>query len=517
MSGARRDLLWTGAVFLVVAFLLAGATVLLCGGRFEYTLDDPYIHLSLAENLARGHYGVNAEEACSPSSSILWPFLLAPLARVPAGDLFPLFLNLLFSLLAVLLAASLLREEGLRRAPLLALLLALGTGLWAVALTGMEHSLQLLLASAALAAALRERRTGKVPGWGWAALAFAPLVRYESLALTLPLLAYLFWRGRRRGALTVLAFTAASLGAFSLFLLSLGETALPTSVIAKSASMQYLDLGISSASPLAVAGQAWAGNLSGTKPLAFLLPALLLLLAALRRGEARRRERALAGIFLLALAALLTLGRVGWHVGRYEAFWLFPAWLLALTLHRDRVAAWSRRPLPAAAALLLFLALAFPRGVLPTAQAPWAARNIHLQHFQLHRFLTGWWKAPAGVNDLGWTSFRNDRYVLDLWGLGFPRGRFLRQILTSVEPQRLNPLAERRGVELLAVYDDLAARARENGWTEVGSMAMAGPLLTAGQDHVTFLAHGPAAAARARSLLSDFALSLPAGATLTVR
>lgn len=42
-----------------------------------YTLDDPYIHLSLAENLLRGHYGVNLDEVASPSSSILYPFLLA--------------------------------------------------------------------------------------------------------------------------------------------------------------------------------------------------------------------------------------------------------------------------------------------------------------------------------------------------------------------------------------------------------------------------------------------------------
>ncbi len=29
------------------------------GGIFVYPLDDAYIHLALAENLAKGHYGVN--------------------------------------------------------------------------------------------------------------------------------------------------------------------------------------------------------------------------------------------------------------------------------------------------------------------------------------------------------------------------------------------------------------------------------------------------------------------------
>ena len=47
-------------------------------GLFTYTLDDPYIHLRLAENISQGHYGINPSEYSAPSSSILWPFLLVP-------------------------------------------------------------------------------------------------------------------------------------------------------------------------------------------------------------------------------------------------------------------------------------------------------------------------------------------------------------------------------------------------------------------------------------------------------
>ena len=54
-----------------------------------YTLDNPYIHLSLAENLLLAHYGVNLDEVPSPSSFILYPFLFAsPLAAawlIPAS------------------------------------------------------------------------------------------------------------------------------------------------------------------------------------------------------------------------------------------------------------------------------------------------------------------------------------------------------------------------------------------------------------------------------------------------
>ena len=47
-----------------------------------YTLDDPYIHMALAENIARGTFGVNLGEVSNPSSSILWPWILAAFEKI---------------------------------------------------------------------------------------------------------------------------------------------------------------------------------------------------------------------------------------------------------------------------------------------------------------------------------------------------------------------------------------------------------------------------------------------------
>ena len=83
---------------------LIGITILLffvlrfAGGQLMYTIDDPYIHLSLAENLLRGHYGVNLDEVASPSSSILYPFLLACALGLALGDLAPFVLNVIGAL-----------------------------------------------------------------------------------------------------------------------------------------------------------------------------------------------------------------------------------------------------------------------------------------------------------------------------------------------------------------------------------------------------------------------------------
>src|SRR5438128_9800887 len=61
---------------LLLVAALVGATLALTGGRLIYSLDDAYIELSLAWNIAQGHYGINAADVSSPSSSILYPFLL---------------------------------------------------------------------------------------------------------------------------------------------------------------------------------------------------------------------------------------------------------------------------------------------------------------------------------------------------------------------------------------------------------------------------------------------------------
>src|SRR5258707_13207313 len=74
---------------------IAAAILVLCHGHLIYSLDDPYISLALGEQIARGHYGINAAEASSPSSSILYPFLLAGFAWTRWQEFVPAILNTL--------------------------------------------------------------------------------------------------------------------------------------------------------------------------------------------------------------------------------------------------------------------------------------------------------------------------------------------------------------------------------------------------------------------------------------
>ena len=69
----------------IALILLIYAGLELTDGRLIYSLDDPYNHLAVAEPIVEGGYGINSEKFASPSSSILFPFLLAFGLRIGLG------------------------------------------------------------------------------------------------------------------------------------------------------------------------------------------------------------------------------------------------------------------------------------------------------------------------------------------------------------------------------------------------------------------------------------------------
>ena len=107
-SVSRGRGVWTALPYGLTSLLfviLLTAILVLNHGRFVYTLDDAYVHLALSEGLAQFHYGVNAGEVSSPSSSILWPFLFAWAAPWAFHEYLPLLVNVVatFAALFVLL------------------------------------------------------------------------------------------------------------------------------------------------------------------------------------------------------------------------------------------------------------------------------------------------------------------------------------------------------------------------------------------------------------------------------
>lgn len=481
------------------------ATVAATGGTFGYSLDDPYIHLAMAEEILAGGYGVNGGEAAAASSSIIYPFLIAGLLVLGGGDLAPLIVTVLSTLAATLLAVRTFAEAGLpapsgwrSRAFVVPALFVLVANLVGLAFTGMEHSLHLALTLAALFGVVRLTRRGKADVWWLAVLVCQPLVRFEGLGVTAAGALVLAIRGRFALAAIVAGAGGAIVLAFAGWLTSMGLPPLPSSVMVKGSDVAGAD---------GVLGKAGAfidnftQNVSEQSGFVFLVLAIMFGLAARSaiKGQAPRHPERLAGepdaapgnrwqiaLFVaVILVGHLFAGRFGW-AQRYEAYAFLTALVALPVVFSLRArAVLAGRDGPAFTLAMLILLLAFAPNVRATLESPEGSRNIALQQKQMHRLAVDHVRAPVAVNDLGWVSYRNSEYVLDLWGLGSERARKARS--EGQGPQWMADLASQHGVKLVMIYDAWLPEHPE-GWVRLGFLTFRGKLVTAAEREVAFYA-----------------------------
>lgn len=487
------------ALSAAAGFLVLMVLAWRAAGVFEYPLDDVYIHLAIAENIAGGTYGINPGEPASAASSILYPLLLLPFAGTEAQRFLPLFWNVAALLALAWLFGLILREAGLKGpgAALLALAGPIALNMPGAAFTGMEHSLHAVCALAAILGLWRFLRGGRIAWWFAAAVILGPMLRLEALALSLLCCGTLAFEGRWRAGLALGAATLAPVVAFMGFLVWLGLDPLPSSVLAK--TLSTADGGYFATLKYNLSSQqgVWA---------------LILLVLALALGavtpELRRRPYApFAAVLVLMVVAHLMAGQFGW-LFRYEQY-LFVALLSGLILLR-----------PAGRAGLLPVALLGGLGVgaitLPAYGSVFAlsSRAVHLQQAQMARLATDYLKAPVAAADIGHLSWRNDNYVLDLWGLGSQEARKARRAPGGAVPGWADALVRRHNVDYAMIYTRLFPNALGPGWHEVARLKVAGETGAVDGNVVAIYATRPGAVPALRDALAAFAPTLPDGATI---
>jgi hypothetical protein len=499
-------------LYLAIVFALFLTILHRDNGIFTYTLDDPYIHLALAQNLAHGHYGINPGEPSSPSSSILWPFLLVPFS----GHVYaPLLWNILFcSLAAWLIGRTVTRWKWKRpfanaRATwwtqfAAASLLMLIANLAGLTFIGMEHGLQVLLA-VACAAGIVEAIAGRpIPAWCVAAAALGPMVRYENLALTAAIAIALVGQRRARTALTLIGVSVAGPLLFSVFLLSRGLPPLPSSVLVKARTYAYA----AHSGPLMSALATLLQNIYwGLIEVAWYLQLLVfLLLAWLTRRERRRLPRyALAGAAIAALLQLL-LGRYNWFY-RYEVYALSFSVLVAAAALVQTTSV--RRSI-----LFTGLSLAAAPYAYALYLTPAAASNVYQQQYQMHRFLATFPGHTVAVNDLGLVSYDRPAglYILDLWGLASPEA--------SRHPDKntawLDAITRAHNAGLAVLYPDWYPEGVPDDWQPLGTMCTTSRRISIAHTCVAFYSTPQGNHAALQSELSEFSRTLPTTVKMTL-
>jgi hypothetical protein len=511
---ARKSFGMAAALLTAAIVVELGVLMALNGGHLVYTLDDPYIHLALAENIVHGHYGVNTADVCAPSSSIVWPYILAPFTRLGPAVYAPLVLNVfcaiatvyVFFRIAVLACGA--HHPGLLLWVQIALILATNT--IGLVFMGMEHSLQLLITAAVAFGLALESTDGKVTRWLAFAIVFGPLVRYENMAISAAAILYLLLRQHYRLAATLLALVVLLMGAFSVYLITLGLDPIPTSITAKSAV-------IDAHGRLSALRVHFRKSLSTDRGAYLTIFALAFLAVATFGAVAARRSLALSASCAICLHMMA--GEYGWYY-RYEIYvWAF-AVLVLLYLSGDWIKGLLSRPdatvtvrkIVGVSGLALLLVCPGYVGGLRTI--PIASNNIYEQQYQMHRFAVDFYKKPVAVNDLGYVSWRNDNYVLDLFGLGSRDALKFR--LAGAGPGWMDDLARASGVELAMIYDDVFPKGIPGSWIKLGELHLGKRLITPATPTVAFYAVSGSAADETRAALDAFRRTLPAGVTFTV-
>ncbi|MGE0745458.1 MAG: hypothetical protein AB7K86_09425 [Rhodospirillales bacterium] len=527
-AAAKRVAQILASVALVaIAGLLVTIIAGLNGGAFTYTLDDPYIHLSVSEKIAAGGYGINFGEPSAASSSILYPLLLAPFAGTAWHHLVPLAINAAALVAFAWTLVEFLFHIGvgtLARRPLFIALfaaaVALSFNLVGLVFSGMEHNLHVALAALGVLGLAIFLREGRVAWWLVPVLIAAPLVRYEATLASLAGAAVLIARGAVRPGAVAAATVIAALAAFSAFLLASGLAPLPSSVLVKSSSALSGAEGTLwpfVGSILINISDAMSRKVGAIMIVAAVLAVYLALVT--RRGAGRRDPTVpMAAYLAVTVAGHAMFGQFGWF-HRYEIYALVVTFMAVLFLFRDPIAARLAQPRGGVALLLVIAAAAFVTGknyVYATLlEVPIAANNIFEQQVQMRRFVTEHYRNPVAANDVGLLTWGNPDYVLDLWGLGSEEARKLRAARRDGE--WMARLAAARGIGLALVYEDGYFKTPfPETWVRVGRLHLSRARVTPARSAVTFFATEPAEAERLRALLRAFAPTLPAGVALDV-
>jgi hypothetical protein len=511
--------------YLLGTVVLTSMVLLACEGHFIYTLDDPYIHLALAENIARGTYGINLQEYSSPSSSILFPFLLAPFALLGIERFVPFLLGLLSNAASVWIMAGFFHRHAIAGGSgerswawvLLVPLLLVSVNAVALPFVGMEHPLHLLSVVLTVIGLVRLGETERMNVPLAAGVLMAPMLRFEGLALSGAVLLILLLTGRARTALGLSAVLSLALASYALFMHLHGLPLIPSSVMVKSAvSANAVDHGALAVVTGLTQNLTEAIKLRQGTLLAVACMLLLPVLHGMRlgrdaMGDASKARALLAFAAILAMAAHLLLGTYGWF-GRYEVY-VFGLMLLAVTyVLSDAIRrvdpVWLR--IAACALGLTLMGFSFWKS---TWNTPAAARNVYEQQWQMHRFVVGFFPHPVAVNDIGAVSYGNDRFVLDLWGLGSEEARKLR---TSghFDAAGIGALVQRHHVPLAIVYDSWFRNAVPSDWQPMARLTTS--KVMSGDTTVTFYLTRPAYKRELLSALRRFATTLPAGTKLQV-
>ena len=493
-------------------------------GHFAYALDDPYIHLAIAKNLAQhGVWGVTSFAPSSASSSPLWTSLLASVILVCGNSvLWPLILGGFASVAATMLVyfRSMRAGVGPLTAAASAFLVFLIGPLFMLPFTGMEHSLQILLDLWFGFWLLQAFGHKNDRGDFWVGMILTSLMclcRYESIFLFVVPVAVGAYRRDWWIASGLAIGPVAGIGGFGIYSRMVGMPWVPNSILIKghlphSSGWTY------------VSGLAehvfW--TLWDRAPVVGVLIVIAAAVAVTLRWLPDRNLTSPIEIWLWTsvVAALLhaSFAMMGF-LFRYEGYLLAclgAGVLLGVNaIHTNRGWKNHQRNTYAAGVISAVVALALIRASKAMHDVPKASSDIYLQQFQMARFVKRYYpRGRLAANDIGAISYFSEGHLLDLVGLATDSIREDRVHGTFTTKKIAKEINEFRP-DLIVAYPEwfTGSISMPKSLFPVGDWTIP-PVTSAASRCVRFYATSRLSAERIRHELSDFQPYLPSSVTV---
>ncbi len=496
-------------------------------GVFMYPLDDTFIHMSVAKNMAfYNNWGINSADFASASSSILYTLILTVLFKIfSVNVVIPFIINVIAGIILLASIQQWLQSENVSGIAQILILICIifFTPLPILIISGMEHTLQCLFSFlfifkfSSWLQKLHELKQAK-NSLPWSIVLYGMLtcsIRYEGIFLVAIACAILLFHKKIGSVFKLGIISLLPIIIFGIYSLYNGSYFLPNSVLLKSQSFTFSLNGIEQyINNILVQKLTTATTITSlaTQRLLILLPLAFLLFIK------QIQQKPLYGyiLFILTGCTLLHLcfASTGWFY-RYEAYLILCSVIIISILiynFLQQINFKKIRKLQLTFLLILLFSISFPfvlRSSAAFSKASQACINIYEQQYQMAQFQKKYYDHDnIAANDIGALTFFTQAKDLDLWGLGnidVAKSR-KNNYYTS---EFLDSLSKSNNTKVAIVYDSWFNTSLLNRWNKVATWQIKNNVIC-GDDIVSFYAIDKTTEPQLKINLQSYQKLLPA-------
>ena len=503
------------------------------GGTFMYPLDDTFIHMSIAKNLALyGNWGITRFDFASASSSLFYTGLIALLFKLfSLHIIIPFIVNLIAAVTLLIILKRWLDQNRVSMPGQLGILtiIIFLTPLPILVIGGMEHTLQCIFSFLFIfrfAAWLEKMQLAPEKKWALPRdiLLYGLLVcgmRYEGVFLIGIACLLLLWFKKIKPAFLLGFVSVLPIVLFGIYAMSKGSYFFPNSVLLKSDSVPLSFSGMLHFISNILVDRLTLDKSSGITLVATQRLVIILPLTYFVFYNQIRQKAAYKYILIILMSTTvlhLALAATGWFY-RYEAYLvLCSAMVISMLCYQywKETLAEKFKKSPAVFLLVLF-GLGFPlllRTGAAFTKASQACTNIYEQQYQMAQFLHRFYNTQTiGANDIGAVTYYTDARDLDLWGLGNIEVARSKKNHRDT-PAFLDSLSRSRNSGIAVIYDSWFDPGLLARWKKVATWKIPNNVIC-GSDTVSFYAVDPAYEATLKKNLALYQPSLPRDVTVS--